>query len=184
YDDRDGVFMLSPVLYMDATLCERAFGLSAEQVVEVVAPAAESASVYRGGALLVLSSVPLPFKAADALVKKARKLLPAGPAYRRKPWKPPPARERHRTFAEHVAAISPALLKRLGPLDPALADLVLDYSEASTRPAQKFLLSLRSNRARLTDRQWGDLLRWWNAYWMEYIERYRHGGSKRSRAQR
>lgn len=55
-EGRDGVIRIWPVSYFDDTLCQRAWGLSAEEVVRRAAPGCEEAYPLAGGAFLLVTS--------------------------------------------------------------------------------------------------------------------------------
>lgn len=54
-DGRDGVFRIWPFSYFDDLLCQRSFGLSAEEVVRRAAPGCEHAALVNGGAFLLIT---------------------------------------------------------------------------------------------------------------------------------
>jgi hypothetical protein len=72
-DGRDSVFRIQPVNYFDDLMCKRAFGLSANEVVEKLKKSAERAESFEAGALLMISSNPLVGEqlfSMDSIVRK------------------------------------------------------------------------------------------------------------------
>ena len=53
---RDSVYRIWPVNYFDDLLCQRSFGISADEVVRRVAPECERAELLNGGAFLIVTS--------------------------------------------------------------------------------------------------------------------------------
>jgi hypothetical protein len=182
YDDRDGVSRLSLVNYFDAELCRRAFGLTPRQVCGRLSKLDRTprrtvlhTCEFRGGVHVALHPDPLPFEQADRLCRDARRLLPRGPKHRRKPWRPPPKKERFAAFAEVVPKLAHGAVRRVAPAgamnDPRLAHLVLDYSSESVRTIDRFLQALEKRRSRFTTSQWGEVLRWRSGYVHEAMQR-------------
>ena len=169
YDDRDGVFMLGTVSYFDRELCRRAFALAPEKVCDRLKDVAEQVEVYREGALIILSSEPLPFEKAESLSLSARQCLPAGSRHERKPSRQPS--QKVQTFGNLVSNLACGAIKRQIELDQRLADLLLDYSSESAKQVDRFLLGLRSRRDQFSNHEWGEILRWRSSYWQEMIQR-------------
>jgi hypothetical protein len=72
-DGRDSVFRIHPANYFDDLMCKRAFGLSANEVVEKLKTSVERAENFETGALLIISSNPLVGEqlfSMDSLVRK------------------------------------------------------------------------------------------------------------------
>lgn len=73
---RDGVYRIWPIAYYDDLLCQRAFKLSAEEVVERVAPECEHAELINNGAFLIVTSeVVTDVDALEALNTRIRTCL-------------------------------------------------------------------------------------------------------------
>ncbi|TVO96818.1 hypothetical protein AYI86_13265 [Shewanella algae] len=58
-DGRDSVFRIYPVNYFDDAMCNRAFGITAHEVIEVLTTSIERVEEIAGGALLLVSSEPV-----------------------------------------------------------------------------------------------------------------------------
>jgi hypothetical protein len=69
-DGRDGVLRIWPVSYFDDTLCQRAWGQSARDVVHRAAPACEEAYLLAGGAFLLVTSELIRGDALDDLSER------------------------------------------------------------------------------------------------------------------
>lgn len=77
-DGRDGVYRIWPVAYYDNLLCQRAFKLSAAEVVERVAPECERAELINNGAFFIVTSeVVTDVEALEALNTRIRARLAA-----------------------------------------------------------------------------------------------------------
>ena len=75
-DGREDVLRIWPVSYFDDLLCQRAFGLSAQEVVDRVAPDCERAEFLHGGAFLIVTSEIVTGQAAlDALNERVKRRL-------------------------------------------------------------------------------------------------------------
>ena len=66
-DTRHGIYRVYPVSYFDNVLCQRAFGISAGDVVTRLTGCAERAELVNGGAYVIGSSKPLELEEADKL---------------------------------------------------------------------------------------------------------------------
>ncbi|MBL8535998.1 MAG: hypothetical protein JNM59_01200 [Hyphomonadaceae bacterium] len=74
-DGRDGVIRIWPVSYFDETLCQRAWGLSANEVVRRAVSACEEAYPLAGGAFLLVTSELVRGDALDDLSERVMSLL-------------------------------------------------------------------------------------------------------------
>lgn len=80
-DGRDSVYRIWPANFFDDTLCRRAFGLSAEEVVVRAAPECDDAYVLNGGAFLLVSKEPVSDRdALNALHERVAARLAASSA--------------------------------------------------------------------------------------------------------
>lgn len=66
-DGRDSVFRIWPVNFFDGLLCERSFGMTAEQIVRRASAVCERAELLNGGAFLLVTANLLVGKALDEL---------------------------------------------------------------------------------------------------------------------
>ncbi|MCQ8279220.1 hypothetical protein NFI95_12270 [Acetobacteraceae bacterium KSS8] len=74
-DGRNGVIRLWPVCFMDDLLCRRSFDLSAEEVVEGLAPHCERAELRNNGALIIATTELLTGAAMDEVDARLRRAL-------------------------------------------------------------------------------------------------------------
>jgi hypothetical protein len=72
---RNGVFRIWPVNFWDTELCRRAFGLTPGQVVQRVGAHVESAKVFKGGALITVTSKVMPKDEIAQIDGRIRPLL-------------------------------------------------------------------------------------------------------------
>ncbi len=78
-DGRDGVHRIWPVSYIDDLLCQRSFGITAEEAVDRVAPECERAELLHGGAFLIVTSeIVTGLAALDALNERVKGRLKHG----------------------------------------------------------------------------------------------------------
>ncbi|MCG8448856.1 MAG: hypothetical protein MI725_04645 [Pirellulales bacterium] len=66
-DNRNSVYRVTPVSFYDETLCQRAFHLTAAEIVERLSGKIEDVRLLHNGVYIIGSSEPLPLEEADRL---------------------------------------------------------------------------------------------------------------------
>ena len=74
-DSRFGVYRIRPVSFFDKILCDRAFGMTPEEIVGRLEGKVEQATVLKNGVYIVANSEPMELDEADKLCRELKRLL-------------------------------------------------------------------------------------------------------------